>query len=135
MLVMKIKRPDKKRFIRHMAIRLKRPPHRLYSRLMACPAKKVESRMRARSTIRASAGLKLRSKIKVTILESPSLMPEIGTESGMALSITKIVRAITVNTDRVASFFMRMKETPLKKQNNLGDCETFLITEDIRFGI
>ena len=60
--------------------------------------------------MKASAGVKLSSRIKVTILDRPSFIPGIGTGFGIALSSIKMVSATTVKTDRVVSLFRFMSK-------------------------
>lgn len=66
--------------------------------------------MRASSTMKASAGVKLSSRIRVTILDRPSFIPGMGTGFGIALSNIKMVSATTVKTDRVESLFRFMSK-------------------------
>lgn len=66
--------------------------------------------MRASSTMKASAGVKLSSRNRVTILDRPSFIPGMGTGFGIALSNMKIVSATTVKTDRVVSLFRFMSK-------------------------
>ena len=60
--------------------------------------------------MKASAGVKLSSRIKVTILDRPSFIPGMGTGFGIALSNIKMVSATTVKTDSVVSLFSFMSK-------------------------
>ena len=86
-----------------MANRQSIPPDRLYRRLMACPKNMVAKRIRTRSTKKASFAEYFHRTTSVIILESPSLMPGIGTMGGRALSTAYSASAMAASRESVVS--------------------------------
>jgi hypothetical protein len=89
-----------------MANRQSIPPDRLYRRLMACPKNMVAKRIRTRSTKKASFAEYFHRTTSVIILESPSLMPGIGTMGGRALSTAYSASAMAASRESVVSFLV-----------------------------